>query len=93
MFLGNSGNSGTRWTCPYGKNGANRYAEHTPPYYLSVAIDPQKSFSATKIKYPTFKKHARAGRPLGQEGFVENLEKMTGRILELKNPEERRRNK
>ena len=28
-----------------------------------------------------FKKHARVGRPLGQEGFMEKLEKMTGRIL------------
>ena len=28
-----------------------------------------------------FKKHTRVGRPLGQEGFIEKLEKMTGRIL------------
>ena len=27
-----------------------------------------------------FEKHARIGRPLGQEGFMEKLEKMTGRI-------------
>ena len=28
-----------------------------------------------------FKKHTRVGRPLGQEGFIEKLEKMTGRTL------------
>jgi len=28
-----------------------------------------------------FKKHTRVGRPLGQEGFIEKPEKMTGRIL------------
>jgi putative transposase len=28
-----------------------------------------------------FKKHTRVGRPLGQEGFIEKLEKITGRIL------------
>ena len=28
-----------------------------------------------------FKKHTRVGRPLGQEWFIEKLEKMTGRIL------------
>ena len=33
-----------------------------------------------------FKKHARIGRPLGQEGFIENLEKITGRILKPRKP-------
>lgn len=33
-----------------------------------------------------FKKHARVGRPLGQEGFLENLEKTTGRILRPQKP-------
>ena len=33
-----------------------------------------------------FKKHARVGRPLGQEGFTEKLEKMTGRILKPQKP-------
>lgn len=33
-----------------------------------------------------FKKHARVGRPLGQEGFIEKLEKMTGRILKPQKP-------
>ena len=33
-----------------------------------------------------FKKHARVGRPLGQEGFIENLEKATGRILRPQKP-------
>ncbi|MCX5698630.1 MAG: transposase [Candidatus Omnitrophica bacterium] len=33
-----------------------------------------------------FKKHARAGRPLGKEGFIENLEKVTGRILKPQRP-------
>ena len=33
-----------------------------------------------------FKKHARVGRPLGQEGFIENLEKITGRILKPLKP-------
>ena len=33
-----------------------------------------------------FKKHARVGRPLGQEGFIESLEKTTGRILRPQKP-------
>ena len=33
-----------------------------------------------------FRKHTRIGRPLGQEGFVENLEKVTGRILRPQKP-------
>jgi len=33
-----------------------------------------------------FKKHARVGRPLGQEGFTEKLEKTTGRILKPQKP-------
>ena len=33
-----------------------------------------------------FKKHARVGRPLGQERFTEKLEKMTGRILKPQKP-------
>ena len=33
-----------------------------------------------------FKKHARVGRPLGQEGFIESLEKTTGRILRSQKP-------
>ena len=31
-----------------------------------------------------FRKHARVGRPLGQEGFIEKAESITGRILKLK---------
>jgi hypothetical protein len=38
-----------------------------------------------------FKKHARVGRPLGQEGFIENLEKATGRILRLQKPGRKRK--
>jgi len=33
-----------------------------------------------------FKKHTRVGRPLGQEGFLENLEKITSRILRPQKP-------
>jgi putative transposase len=33
-----------------------------------------------------FRKHARIGRPLGQEEFVEKLEKITGRALKPKKP-------
>ena len=33
-----------------------------------------------------FKKHARIGRPLGHEGFIEKLEKITGRILKPRKP-------
>ena len=33
-----------------------------------------------------FKKHARVGRPLGQEGFIESLEKATGRVLRPRKP-------
>lgn len=33
-----------------------------------------------------FKKHARVGRPLGHEGFIEKLEKITGRILKPQKP-------
>jgi putative transposase len=33
-----------------------------------------------------FKKHARIGRPLGQDVFIENLEKMTGRVLKPRKP-------
>ncbi|MDO8747739.1 MAG: hypothetical protein Q7J72_01305 [Candidatus Omnitrophota bacterium] len=33
-----------------------------------------------------FKKHARIGKPLGQEGFIENLEKITSRILRPQKP-------
>jgi len=40
-----------------------------------------------------FKKHARVGRPLGQEDFIENLEKMTGRVLKLRKPGRKGRNK
>ena len=38
-----------------------------------------------------FKKHARIGRPLGQEGFIEELEKMTGRILKPQKPGRKRK--
>ena len=37
-----------------------------------------------------FKRHARAGRPLGKEGFIENLEKITGRILKPRKPGRKR---
>ncbi len=40
-----------------------------------------------------FKKHARVGRPLGQGGFAEKLEKMTGRILRPQKPGRKIRNK
>jgi putative transposase len=33
-----------------------------------------------------FKKHARIGRPLGDEGFIEKLEKISGRNLRKKRP-------
>jgi len=33
-----------------------------------------------------FEKHVRIGRPLGQEGFTEKLEKLTGRILKPQKP-------
>ena len=32
------------------------------------------------------RKHARTGRPLGNEGFVERVERMTGRYLHLRKP-------
>ncbi|MFH1857134.1 MAG: hypothetical protein ABH836_07960 [Candidatus Omnitrophota bacterium] len=32
-----------------------------------------------------FEKCSRVGRPLGEEGFVEKLEEMTGRILRPQN--------
>jgi putative transposase len=40
-----------------------------------------------------FKKHTSVGRPLGQEGFVEKLEKLTGRILRPQKPGRKARNK
>lgn len=33
-----------------------------------------------------FQRHSRIGRPLGQEGFIEKLEELTGRILKPKKP-------
>ncbi|MFH1856175.1 MAG: hypothetical protein ABH836_02960 [Candidatus Omnitrophota bacterium] len=33
-----------------------------------------------------FEKCSRVGRPLGEEGFVEKLEEMTGRILRPQKP-------
>lgn len=33
-----------------------------------------------------FRKHGRTGRPLGQEGFIKELERITGRILKPKKP-------
>jgi len=39
------------------------------------------------------KKHARVGRPLGKEGFIEKLEKITGRILRPRKPGRKKGNK
>jgi len=52
--------------------------------FVIEEIEDWKTFLADedeKQDVKLFKKHARIGRPLGQEGFIENLEKTTGRIL------------
>lgn len=57
--------------------------------FLIGEIKDWKAFLAGEDKQQDmklFKKHARVGRPLGQEGFIENLEKTTGRILKPRKP-------
>lgn len=57
--------------------------------FVIKEIEDWKSFLADQDNEQDkklFKKHARLGRPLGQEGFIENLEKMTGRILRPQKP-------
>jgi putative transposase len=42
--------------------------------------------------YETLRRHERSGRPLGDEGFVEKIEKMTARILHRQKPGPKRNN-
>jgi putative transposase len=57
--------------------------------FVIKEIEDWKAFLAGEDKeqdIKLFKKHARVGRPLGQEGFIESLEKVTGRILIPRKP-------
>jgi putative transposase len=57
--------------------------------FVTKEIKDWKSFLAGEDKEQDirlFKKHARIGRPLGQDVFIENLEKMTGRVLKPRKP-------
>lgn len=57
--------------------------------FVIEEIEDWKAFLAGEDKesdVKLFKKHARVGRPLGQEGFIEKLEKVTGRILRPQKP-------
>jgi len=57
--------------------------------FVIKEIEDWKAFLAGEDKEQDtklFKKHARVGRPLGQEGFIESMEKATGRILMPQKP-------
>ncbi len=57
--------------------------------FVIEEIEDWKTFLANEDKeqdIKLFKKYARVGRPLGQEGFIKSLEKTTGRILRPQKP-------
>lgn len=57
--------------------------------FVIKEIEDWKAFLAGEDKeqdLKLFKKHARVGRPLGQEEFIESMEEKTGRILRPQKP-------
>ena len=57
--------------------------------FVTEEIKDWRAFLADEDKeqdMKLFQKHTSVGRPLGREGFVERLEKLTGRILRPQKP-------
>jgi len=55
---------------------------------LSIIPDWQELLSGdlSVEEYETLRRHERSGRPLGSDGFMVRLEKLTSRVLRRKKP-------
>jgi putative transposase len=64
-------------------------------FYLMSKIPDWMSYlrkETDELDKELFKSHARTGRPLGDEKFIDKLEKITGRSIKNKKPGPKRRN-